>query len=81
MEANPGQMPASFYSSVECHDANFSRSNIPGIAMRVHPIKKTGQPRVLARNPVGAEATTLGTPMRLVRSAYWVAVLLDTATS
>lgn len=46
------------------------------MAIRVQAIKKLAQPRFLARNPVGAEASTLGTPMRLVRSAYCVAVNL-----
>jgi hypothetical protein len=60
----------------EFHGANFSRSNIPGIAIRVQDIKKDSQPRFFARKPVGAEASTLGTPIRLVRSAYCVAVNL-----
>ena len=42
--------------------------------MRTQRIKKFSQPKCFAINPVGAEAITLGTPMRLLRSAYWVAV-------
>lgn len=60
----------------EFHGANFNKSNIPGIAIRVQAIKKLAQPIFLARKPVGAEANTLGTPMRLVRRAYCVAVNL-----
>ena len=60
----------------EFHGANFSRSSIPGIAIRVQTMKKLAQPTFFARKPVGAEANTLGTPMRLVRRAYCVAVNL-----
>ncbi len=67
---------AYFVASFEFHGANFSRSNIPGIAIRVQAIKKVTQPRFLAKKPVGADASTLGTPIRLVRSAYCVAVNL-----
>ncbi len=44
--------------------------------MRVQTIKKPSQPIFFAKKPVGAEATTRGTPMRLERSAYCVAVNL-----
>ena len=37
-------------------------------------MKKPSHPIFFARKPVGADAITLGTPIRLVRSAYWVAV-------
>lgn len=67
---------ASFAIYLEFHGANFSRSSIPGMAIRVQAIKKLTQPIFLARNPVGAEASTLGTPIRLVRRAYCVAVNL-----
>lgn len=65
---------AAFVIYFEFHGANFNRSSIPGMAIRVQAIKKLAHPRFLARNPVGAEANTLGTPMRLVRRAYCVAV-------
>ena len=55
---------------------NFSKRIMPGIAIRVHRIKKASQPIFLAKNPVGAEASTLGTPIRLLRRAYCVAVNL-----
>ena len=65
---------AVFVIYFEFHGANFSRSSIPGIAIKVQTMKKLSQPTFFARKPVGAEANTLGTPMRLVRRAYWVAV-------
>ena len=37
-------------------------------------MKKLSHPMCLARNPVGAEATTRGKPIMLVSKAYWVAV-------
>ncbi|MCP4107592.1 MAG: hypothetical protein GY749_18960 [Desulfobacteraceae bacterium] len=40
------------------------------MAIRVQAIKKPSHPRFLAKKPVGAEAITLGIPIRLVRSAY-----------
>jgi len=46
------------------------------MAMRVQAIKKLSQPKLLARKPVGGDANTRGTPMRLVRRAYCVAVNL-----
>jgi hypothetical protein len=64
-------VPVSFF---EFQGANLSRSIIPGIAISVHEIKKVSQPRYLAIKPVGAEAITLGIPIRLVRRAYCVAV-------
>ena len=67
---------AAFAIYFEFHGANFSRRSIPGMAIRVQAIKKLAQPIFLARKPVGAEANTLGTPMRLVRRAYCVAVNL-----
>ena len=56
--------------------ANFRSSNIPGTAAKAQAIKKGSQPRFFAKKPVGAEAITRGTPIRLVKSAYWVAVNL-----
>lgn len=44
------------------------------MAIKVQKIKKLPHPRFLTKNPVGAEANTRGTPIRLVSSAYWVAV-------
>ena len=44
------------------------------MAMRVQAMKKGSHPMFLARKPVGAEAKTLGMPMRLLSRAYWVAV-------
>ncbi len=67
---------AAFSPPFKFHGANFSRSNMPGIAIRVQAIKKLSQPKFLASKPVGADARTLGTPMTLVRSAYCVAVNL-----
>jgi hypothetical protein len=52
------------------HGANFNRINIPGMAIIAHARKKISHPTFLARKPVGAEASTLGTPMRLLSSAY-----------
>jgi len=46
------------------------------MAIRVQAIKKLSQPKFLARKPVGADANTRGTPMRLLRRAYCVAVNL-----
>ena len=37
-------------------------------------MKKASQPTLFARKPVGAEASTRGTPIRLVSRAYCVAV-------
>jgi len=67
---------ATFVIYLEFHGANFSRSSIPGMAIRVQAIKKLTQPIFLARKPVGAAASTLGTPIRLVKRAYCVAVNL-----
>ena len=64
-------LPVSFF---EFQGANFRRISIPGMAISVHEIKKASQPRCLAIKPVGAEAITLGIPIRLVRRAYCVAV-------
>jgi hypothetical protein len=44
------------------------------MAIKVQRIKKLSHPRRLAKNPVGAEANTRGTPIRLVSKAYCVAV-------
>ena len=60
--------------SPEFHGANFNSKSIPGIAIRAQEIKNPSQPMCFAKNPVGAEAITLGTAMRLVNSAYCVAV-------
>jgi hypothetical protein len=62
------------FSSFACHGANFNRRSIPGIAIRAHAIKKLNHPMFLAMNPVGADAMTLGIPMRLLKRAYCVAV-------
>lgn len=56
------------------HGAIFTSNNIPGAAKSVHAIKKPRHPIASAMKPVGADANTLGTPMRLLNSAYWVAV-------
>jgi len=56
------------------HGANFSRSSIPGIAMKAHPVKNQNHPVYSAMNPVGAESTSRPKAMKLVNSAYWVAV-------
>src|SRR5574340_29122 len=54
--------------------ANFKRGSMPGMAINTQKIKKFSHPICFARKPVGAEASTLGTPIRLLKSAYWVAV-------
>lgn len=46
------------------------------MAIKVQAIKKPSQPKYLAKKPVGADANTRGTPMRLLRRAYCVAVNL-----
>ena len=52
-----------------------SRS-MPGIATSAQHIKKFSQPIIFARYPVGADIITRGVAIRLLRSAYWVAVNL-----
>ena len=44
--------------------------------MRAHAIKKDSQPIIFARYPVGADIITRGMAIRLLSSAYWVAVNL-----
>ena len=66
----------SYAVSFEFQGAHLSKSSIPGMAISVHAIKKFSHPIFLAKKPVGAEASTLGMPMRLLKSAYCVAVNL-----
>jgi len=44
------------FCPLRLHGANFRRSNIPGMAIRVQAIKKLSQPKFLTRKPVGADA-------------------------
>lgn len=50
------------------------RSTKPGTAISAHRAKNRNQPKDSAMMPVGAEASTRGTPIRLDSRAYWVAV-------
>ena len=54
--------------------ANLINMRRPGMAINVQKTKKGPHPNCLAIKPVGAETRTLGTPMRLLNKAYWVAV-------
>ena len=49
-------------------------SNSPGMAIKAQKMKNDSHPRYFTIKPVGAEAITLGTPIRLLKRAYWVAV-------
>ena len=44
------------------------------MAIKAQPQKKLSHPICLAKKPVGADAKTRGTPIRLLKRAYCVAV-------
>ena len=58
----------------EFQGANLSNSSIPGIAIRTQAMKKLSQPRYSTNKPDGDENTSLPNAMKLVNSAYCVAV-------
>lgn len=63
-----------FESETEAQGAHLKRRSSPGTANAVQTRKNPSHPRCFARNPVGAEANARVTPIRQLRSAYWVAV-------